>query len=151
MTLFGHDEAIAAFAAAMQGDRLHHAWLLTGPRGVGKRTFADMAALRLLAEAAGPSPQGPGFEVASDHRIAKLIHAHSHPDYRCLTRPPRDKKERAKPLDERDPDAELARNIPIDSVRGCSRCWDRRRRCPTGASSLSTPSTIWSDQQPMRC
>lgn len=117
MTLFGHDEAIAAFAAAMQGDRLHHAWMLTGPRGVGKRTFADMAALRLLAEAAGPPPQGPGLEVASDHRIAKLIHAHSHPDYRCLTRPPKDKKERAKPLDERDPDAELARNIPIDSVR----------------------------------
>lgn len=117
MTLYGHDEAIAEFGAAKNGDRLHHAWLLTGPRGVGKRMFADMAALRLLAEAAGPVPQQPGLDVDPEHRIARLIRAHSHPDYRCLTKPPKDKKERSKPLDERDPDAELARNIPIDVVR----------------------------------
>lgn len=117
MNLFGHDTAIADFRAAMDSGKLHHAWLLAGPRGVGKRCFADMAALRLLAEAAGPQPQTGGLEVAPEHPTARLIAAHSHPDFRLLARPPKDKAERNKPLDERNPDAELARNIPIDMVR----------------------------------
>jgi len=52
--LLGHDDAIAAFMEAAHGHRLHHAWLLTGPKGIGKGTFALHAARRLLAEAAGP-------------------------------------------------------------------------------------------------
>ena len=31
--LMGHDHAISTFMEAAHGDRLHHAWLLTGPRG----------------------------------------------------------------------------------------------------------------------
>lgn len=117
MRLFGHDTQVAAFKAAMASHKLHHAWLLTGPRGIGKRTFADMAALRLLAEAAGPQPASEGLDVDPEHPTARLIAAHSHPDFRLLTRPPKDKAERKKPLDERNPDAELARNIPIEIVR----------------------------------
>lgn len=117
MTLFGHDGQIAEFRRAMDSGKLHHAWLLSGPRGIGKRSFADMAALRLLAEAAGPAPATGDLNVEPDHPTAKLIAAHSHPDFRVLTRPPKDKTERRKPLDERNPDAELARNIPIELVR----------------------------------
>jgi DNA polymerase-3 subunit delta' len=51
--LFGHDAAVAAFLDAMRAGRLHHAWLLAGPQGVGKGLFAGMAALRLLAEGQG--------------------------------------------------------------------------------------------------
>ncbi len=50
--LHGHDEAVAAFRAGMDSGRLHHAWLLAGPRGIGKALFADKAALRILADAA---------------------------------------------------------------------------------------------------
>ena len=59
--LFGHDEAVAAFRAGLDGGRLHHAWLVTGPEGVGKALFADKAALRVLAEGAGmPAKPWPG-------------------------------------------------------------------------------------------
>ena len=33
--LFGQDEAIAAYAAALRSGRPPHAWLITGPRGTG--------------------------------------------------------------------------------------------------------------------
>lgn len=38
--LIGQDAAQAAFLDAFTTGRLHHAWLLTGPRGVGKATLA---------------------------------------------------------------------------------------------------------------
>jgi DNA polymerase III subunit delta' len=46
--LYGHSGAETAFEAARVRGRLHHAWLLTGPEGVGKATFAYRAARRLL-------------------------------------------------------------------------------------------------------
>lgn len=116
-SLIGHDAQIAAFCDAARQGRLHHAWLLAGPEGVGKALFAEQAALRLLAEASGSPAALPGFEIAPDHPAIALFQARAHPDYRKLERPPKDKKEREKPFPERDPDAELARNIPIEDVR----------------------------------
>ncbi|HYZ48442.1 MAG TPA: DNA polymerase III subunit delta', partial [Sphingomonas sp.] len=87
-SLLGHDAQAAAFLSAMRAARLHHAWLLTGPRGVGKASFAKAAALRLLTEAAGPAPSGTGLEVDPEHRIARLFAAGSHPDFRLVERVP---------------------------------------------------------------
>lgn len=78
--LRGHADAIAQFLAGLAAGRLHHAWLLAGPRGVGKRRFADMAALRLLAG------DGEGLEVAPDRPAAALVAAGSHPDHRVIVR-----------------------------------------------------------------
>ncbi|WP_404713261.1 DNA polymerase III subunit delta' [Sphingomonas sp. MMS24-J13] len=105
MTLRGHHDAVAALRDAASSDRLHHAWLLAGPQGIGKATFADAAAQWLLATAAGPGFAGEGFEVPPDHRIASLIAAGSHPDLRRLARLTRDKSE------------DLARSITVDQVR----------------------------------
>lgn len=102
--LVGHDAAVGQFLAAWRGRRLHHAWLLAGPRGVGKASFARAAALRILADAAGPS-SGEGLDVPADHRIARLFAAGSHPDFRALERLER-------------PTGGLARNISVDQVRG---------------------------------
>ena len=55
-SLVGHRDEIAALTEAMASGRLHHAWLLAGPQGVGKGTFARLAAMRMLAEAAGDLP-----------------------------------------------------------------------------------------------
>ncbi len=44
----GQDEALAAFDGALASERMHHGWLLSGPRGVGKATFARRAAHALL-------------------------------------------------------------------------------------------------------
>lgn len=38
--LFGQDRAAETFLAAQATGRLHHAWLVTGPKGVGKATLA---------------------------------------------------------------------------------------------------------------
>jgi len=107
--LFGHAGAIEAFLAARASGRMHHAWLLAGPQGVGKARFAEMAARRLLAEAAGPPVGAPGLEVPDDHPIARLLDAGSHPDFAKLERLAREKSET------------LARNISVDQVRGLQR------------------------------
>lgn len=107
--LFGHGEAIAAFRAALDSGRLHHAWLLAGPEGVGKAVFADKAALRVLAEGAGMTAGAPGLDVPDDHPVAHLAAAGSHPD---LMRLERLVKEGG---------TELARSITIDQVRGLQR------------------------------
>ena len=84
---------VAAFRAAAAGERLHHAWLLAGARGVGKATFATWAAHHLL-DAEDPDSQG-----------AKLMAAGSHPDFKRLERLPNEKS------------GALARNITVDQVR----------------------------------
>lgn len=38
--LFGHDNAEAALLDGFNASRMHHAWLLTGPEGIGKATLA---------------------------------------------------------------------------------------------------------------
>ena len=48
MQLVGHEAPEAAFEESRARGRLHHAWLLTGPEGAGKATFAYRAARRLL-------------------------------------------------------------------------------------------------------
>ena len=47
MPLFGHDAAVAAFRAALDSGRLHHAWLIAGPPGIGKTSLAIQASLDL--------------------------------------------------------------------------------------------------------
>ena len=53
--LLGHDAAEAVMAEAMRSGRMHHAWLITGPEGIGKATLAFRFARRLFA---GPVPGG---------------------------------------------------------------------------------------------
>ena len=53
--LCGHDEAAAAFREGLDAGRLHHAWLITGPEGVGKALFAAKAALRVARKGRGRS------------------------------------------------------------------------------------------------
>ncbi|MEO5578053.1 MAG: DNA polymerase III subunit delta' [Sphingomicrobium sp.] len=84
--ILGHDLAIERFLGAWRGGAMHHAWLLTGPRGLGKAAFARAAAMRLLAEAAGPAPGGDGIDTPATHPTANLINAGSHPDFRLLER-----------------------------------------------------------------
>lgn len=104
--IFGQEKAVEAFASAWSTRRLHHAWLLGGPKGVGKASFAKAAATRVLAEAAGrPAISEPGLETPEDHPIAKLAQAGSHPDFRWLERLEKEKGEG------------LARNISVRQVR----------------------------------
>lgn len=107
--LFGHADAVASFRRGLEGGRMHHAWLIAGPPGIGKALFAHHAALRLLANAAGPRVDGPGLEVPDDHPITKLVEAGSHPDLMRLERLAREEG------------GDLARNITVDQVRSLQR------------------------------
>ena len=101
----GQDRAIEQFLMAWKSGAMHHAWLLAGPRGVGKARFALATAERVLAEAAGPPVDPPGLDVPDDHRVGRLVAAGSHPDYRFLERI------------ENKSGTGLARNISVDQVR----------------------------------
>ena len=48
--LFGQDKAQRAFLDAWSGGRLHHAWLLRGPQGIGKATLGYRIARALIAQ-----------------------------------------------------------------------------------------------------
>lgn len=104
--IVGHDEPIAAFLDAAHSGRLHHAWLLTGPQGVGKGTFARDAARWLLASAAGPATARDRLDVPDSHPVAAFLEAGSHPDFKLLERLPKPNSE------------ELARSITVDQARG---------------------------------
>jgi DNA polymerase-3 subunit delta' len=102
-SLYGNALAKQAFAAAMAGGSLHHAWIFAGPEGIGKAQFAMLAARRMLAS------EGPDdFLAPVGDRTQQLIDAGSHPDLRVLQRLPKDDKK---------PDQGLARSITVHQVR----------------------------------
>ncbi|MBZ6378571.1 hypothetical protein B5C34_12210 [Pacificimonas flava] len=77
--LVGHDDQRQALEAAWRSGTPHHAWLLTGPRGVGKRTFARAASSMVLSGATS-------FTDGYDSDAATKLEAGSHPDFRALAR-----------------------------------------------------------------
>ena len=109
--LFGHDAACAQVLEAFNGDRMHHAWMLTGPKGIGKASLAYHIARFLLAtEPPGDSlfgtpPLTTSLFVPADHPVASRIRAGSEPGLCILRRPVDDKTSKLKTV------------IPVDTVR----------------------------------
>lgn len=98
----GHDAAEAALSEGLAGGRMHHAWLLSGPKGVGKATLAyRFARVALGARARGPRP----FDVDPDDAVARRIAQLSHGDLFVLRR---GLNERGRPRSE----------ITVDDARG---------------------------------
>jgi len=83
VTLIGHTDAQAWLHRAVSSGRLAHAYLLTGPRGVGRRTFAFELAQAVNCLAPEP-PERP------DHTCQQcsLIQRNVHPDVRLVKRAP---------------------------------------------------------------
>ena len=71
--LFGQDAAEDALLSAFASGRMHHAWLLTGPRGVGKATLAWRVARFLAAQPAEAGLFGAeapaGLHMDPDHPV----------------------------------------------------------------------------------
>ena len=84
--LYGHAAAEAILAGALAGGRLHHAWLLSGPSGVGKATLAYRFARRLLAMRDPAVAATPGLFVDPAHPVFRRIAAGAHADLRTLAR-----------------------------------------------------------------
>jgi len=86
--LVGHAAAEAELLAAMQGGRMHHAWLITGPEGVGKATLAYRFARRLLA---GPAPT---LALSPTDGVFRRVATGSHADLLTIEREWDDKRQR---------------------------------------------------------
>ncbi len=75
--LVGQDHVVKALTHALDHDRLHHAYLFTGTRGVGKTTIARILARCLNCETAGVSSTPCGSCAAcseiNDGRFVDLI------------------------------------------------------------------------------
>jgi DNA polymerase-3 subunit delta' len=79
--LLGHDGAERTLLDAEKSGRLQHAWLLTGPRGIGKATLAWRFARYLLCGSDGgglfgDAPQG--LSVPADAPGRNLVDARTH-------------------------------------------------------------------------
>ncbi|KUO54511.1 MAG: DNA polymerase III subunit delta' [Sphingomonadales bacterium BRH_c3] len=92
-----HATAWAQWRNAMEGARMHHAWILAGKAGIGKHDFALAAARALVAEEGIPQPAG------------------QHPDILILTHLPKDDQEERK-RDDGKP-FEVKRNIAVSQIR----------------------------------
>jgi len=103
-SLEGVEAADAAFIEALDRGRLHHAWLLTGPEGAGKASFAYRAARRLLG--ARPDPTYGALGSAPHDVVSQQVSARSHPDLMVLERIGEDGKPR--------------KVIPVDEARKLS-------------------------------
>ena len=85
--LVGHETAERTLLAAHQAGKLHHAWLLTGPRGIGKATLAwRFARFLLAAQEAGLFGGSDNLDVAREAPGRALVDARSHPDLFHLRR-----------------------------------------------------------------
>ncbi len=79
---FGLAGLEAEAVCALRSGRMHHAWLITGPKGAGKATFAYRLTRRVL----GAKPAGEGLAADPADPVCRRIEALSHPDFLLLRR-----------------------------------------------------------------
>ncbi len=122
--LSGHEEAEQTLANAYQSGRLAHAWMISGPKGIGKATLAYRFARYVLAnggvnDAPGDPGSGPGLfgeeapakaglYMAPDNPIFRRVAAGGHADFMSVECSLNDK-------------GKLRGEIVVSDVRDCGR------------------------------
>jgi len=118
--LFGHPEAEKTLLESYNSGRLHHAWLMTGPRGIGKATLAYRFARFLLKHGQNtgvdegdslfgdplPKTDPDSLYVDPEDPVARRINASGHADLMTIEREYDEKKGKFKGV------------IGVDRVRG---------------------------------
>jgi DNA polymerase-3 subunit delta' len=85
LSLVGHEAAVARTAQAIRSSRAPQAWLITGPPGIGKATFAYRIARYLLAY--GATDKGPADLSVPERDAATIqVRAGSHAGLLVLKR-----------------------------------------------------------------
>jgi DNA polymerase-3 subunit delta' len=86
--LVGHEAAEKTLLAAFTSGKLPHAWLLAGPRGIGKATLAHRFARFLLAGDAGEGLFAGPTSLETDLRgpVAHRVASGGHADLRTIER-----------------------------------------------------------------
>jgi DNA polymerase III subunit delta' len=91
----GHEAAFAAFMESLASGKPHHAWMITGPLGVGKATLAYAMARHALSQSM-PAAQ-----------VQRWVKGRAHPDLAVLERQLNDAKPR-----------KLKAEISVEDARG---------------------------------
>ncbi len=96
---YGSPASEATLLDAFRGGRMHHAWLLGGPKGIGKATLAFRFARFALAN---PDPESPAVAGAIDLAVPEAspafrkVAGRAHPNLLTMERPWDDKNKRYK-------------------------------------------------------
>lgn len=102
---FGHSEGENAFLEGLRQGRLHHAWLIGGPQGIGKATLAYRVARAVLDPVRSHDRSINTLDCAPDSRVARQVAVLSHPNLAVLRRAPATDKKAA------------STTIPVEAVR----------------------------------
>ncbi len=106
--LFGQNDAEQEILKAISGPRMPHAWIIQGPSGIGKSTFAYRVAKFMLGMESEPGVAAPNpatLEVDPEAPSSRLIGSRGHPDLFVLRREWDRKNKR------------FFQNISVDNVR----------------------------------
>ena len=82
--LVGHEAASGVLLEAWGSGRLAHAWLIAGPRGIGKATLAFRFARFALSGGEGNGDDG--LEMSTDHPVFRRVAAGGHSDLAVVER-----------------------------------------------------------------
>jgi DNA polymerase-3 subunit delta' len=105
-SILGQARAIETLRAGLRSGRLHHAWIFSGPRGVGKFTTATELAKVLLDPHATAD-----VEPEPDSRTVLRMEKGTHPDFHVI------RKELALYSDDTDLHKRKLMNIPVGVLR----------------------------------
>jgi DNA polymerase-3 subunit delta' len=83
--IIGQERAVGILRAAISSGRVHHAWILSGPPGVGKFTTALAFAAVLLDPTTAPDLSG-NAAPDPESEVQRLIQAGTHPDLHIITK-----------------------------------------------------------------
>ncbi len=107
--LLGHEAAQRDYLGAWESNRLAHAWLICGLRGIGKATLAYRMARYALAQggAGDMFGQAPSLAMSAEDPVFRRMASGGHADFRAIEKPWADSKQ-------------LKRKtvIPVEEIRG---------------------------------
>lgn len=84
--LVGHPEAERLFLDAIRSRRMHHAWLITGPPGIGKATLAYRIARFMFAGGDASSPAQVDLRIDPASTVFRRVAAGGHADLLTIER-----------------------------------------------------------------
>lgn len=124
--LIGHGHAEAEILDAYRSARMHHAWILAGPKGIGKATLAFRFARFALAHPDARSAEvraATSLAISDDHPDARKVAGGAHPGLLHLKRP-YDPKRKGKDKIKQDLTVdEIRRTVPFFGSTGSEGSW----------------------------
>ncbi len=85
--VIGHDAALLRLTQSYNSKRMHHAWLLSGPRGIGKATLAFTIAKHIFSHPNQAEAPNVFDADTIPEAISRQVAQGGHPEMLHLTRP----------------------------------------------------------------